>query len=161
MCSEVFLLTAQQGFPSRTRQTEVAMAQTDAGVRGRTRAPIDKRTMRSDRWWLQPIATFVVFTAFVIYATVGPSRARTTTSSPTSRRSTRPASVTASRALRLRPAFAWWPLSAALIILIFPLGFRLTCYYYRKAYYRAFWLCPRPVPLPSRTRPTAARPGSR
>ena len=38
--------------------------------------------------------------------------------------------------------FAWWPLSPALIILIFPLGFRMTCYYYRKAYYRAFWLCP-------------------
>jgi hypothetical protein len=29
-----------------------------------------------------------------------------------------------------------------LIILIFPLGFRFTCYYYRKAYYRAFWLSP-------------------
>jgi hypothetical protein len=25
---------------------------------------------------------------------------------------------------------------------VFPLGFRLTCYYYRKAYYRAFWLSP-------------------
>ena len=28
------------------------------------------------------------------------------------------------------------------IILIFPLGFRLTCYYYRKAYYRGFWASP-------------------
>ena len=37
---------------------------------------------------------------------------------------------------------SWWPLSPALIILIFPLGFRLTCYYYRKAYYRAFWFSP-------------------
>jgi hypothetical protein len=36
----------------------------------------------------------------------------------------------------------WWKLSPALIILVFPLGFRLTCYYYRKAYYRAFWLSP-------------------
>ena len=51
--------------------------------------------------------------------------------------------MTASRG---RPTSAsrsqWWPLSAALIILIFPLGFRMTCYYYRKAYYRAFWLSP-------------------
>jgi hypothetical protein len=31
------------------------------------------------------------------------------------------------------------PISPALIILIFPLGFRLTCYYYRKMYYRAFF----------------------
>ncbi|MCU1604569.1 MAG: integral rane protein, partial [Modestobacter sp.] len=30
----------------------------------------------------------------------------------------------------------------AIFILIFPLGFRLTCYYYRKAYYRAFWQSP-------------------
>jgi len=29
-----------------------------------------------------------------------------------------------------------------LLILIFPLGFRLTCYYYRKAYYRSFWMSP-------------------
>jgi hypothetical protein len=33
-------------------------------------------------------------------------------------------------------------LSPALIILIFPLGFRMTCYYYRKAYYRSFWMSP-------------------
>ncbi len=38
--------------------------------------------------------------------------------------------------------FAWFPFSAALIILIFPLGFRMTCYYYRKAYYRGFWMSP-------------------
>jgi hypothetical protein len=38
--------------------------------------------------------------------------------------------------------FSWWQLSPALVVLIFPLGFRLTCYYYRKAYYRAFWLSP-------------------
>jgi hypothetical protein len=37
---------------------------------------------------------------------------------------------------------SWWTLSPALLILIFPLGFRMTCYYYRKAYYRAFWQSP-------------------
>ena len=35
-----------------------------------------------------------------------------------------------------------WNFSPALLILIFPLGFRLTCYYYRKAYYRSFWWSP-------------------
>jgi hypothetical protein len=30
----------------------------------------------------------------------------------------------------------------AIVTLPFLLGFRLTCYYYRKAYYRAFWLSP-------------------
>src|SRR5258708_6024514 len=38
--------------------------------------------------------------------------------------------------------FGWWPLSPALLILWAPLGFRATCYYYRKAYYRAFFLDP-------------------
>ena len=39
---------------------------------------------------------------------------------------------------------AWLPswLSPALLVLIFPLGFRATCYYYRKAYYRVFFADP-------------------
>jgi hypothetical protein len=39
---------------------------------------------------------------------------------------------------------AWLPswISPALLILIFPLGFRATCYYYRKAYYRVFFADP-------------------
>jgi hypothetical protein len=37
---------------------------------------------------------------------------------------------------------AGWTITPAILILIFPLGFRLTCYYYRKTYYRAFWLSP-------------------
>jgi hypothetical protein len=40
----------------------------------------------------------------------------------------------------------WWPaaipFSAALLILPFPGGFRFTCYYYRGAYYKAFWADP-------------------
>ena len=35
---------------------------------------------------------------------------------------------------------AW--MSPAMFILIIPGGFRATCYYYRKAYYRAFWFSP-------------------
>src|SRR6202011_6264912 len=37
--------------------------------------------------------------------------------------------------------FPWW-IPMGLLVLPFLLGFRLTCYYYRKAYYRAFWLSP-------------------
>jgi len=36
----------------------------------------------------------------------------------------------------------WWKLSPAILILGGPLSFRATCYYYRKAYYRAFFLDP-------------------
>ena len=38
------------------------------------------------------------------------------------------------------PAFI--PFSPALLILPFPAGFRFTCYYYRGAYYKAFWADP-------------------
>jgi hypothetical protein len=36
----------------------------------------------------------------------------------------------------------WWPLSPALLILWIPAGFRVTCYYYRKAYYRSLFATP-------------------
>jgi hypothetical protein len=36
----------------------------------------------------------------------------------------------------------WLPYSPALLILWAPAGFRLTCYYYRGAYYKAFWADP-------------------
>ena len=41
---------------------------------------------------------------------------------------------------------AWWPswapFSPAFLILWMPAGFRFTCYYYRGAYYKAFWADP-------------------
>ena len=46
------------------------------------------------------------------------------------------------RAAPLEHLRLWWGISPAIIVLIFPLGFRLTCYYYRRAYYRSFWFSP-------------------
>jgi hypothetical protein len=46
----------------------------------------------------------------------------------------------------------YWPYSPALLILGGPLGFRATCYYYRKAYYRAFFLDPAACAAPERKR---------
>jgi hypothetical protein len=44
----------------------------------------------------------------------------------------------------IRPGWlpGWFPFSAGFLILAFPGLFRFTCYYYRKAYYRAFWADP-------------------
>jgi len=39
------------------------------GVFSQGRALITDRTLRTDRWWLQPLITFSVLIAFVIYAT--------------------------------------------------------------------------------------------
>src|SRR5438132_5250647 len=48
--------------------------------------------------------------------------------------------------LLFNAAPSWWPailpFSAAMFILPFPGLFRFTCYYYRGAYYKAFWADP-------------------
>ena len=119
------------------------------GVRGPTRAQIEESTLRTDRWWLSPLTTFVVFGAFVVYATI---RAFMGSDYFAGVREDQPPYLSpfyspclgdcVEGASDFGQPFGWWPLSAALIILVFPLGFRMTCYYYRKAYYRAFWLSP-------------------
>jgi hypothetical protein len=113
------------------------------GVMGPTRARIESRTLRTDRWWLQPSATFVVFSAFVVFATYRAFAGDNFYSEPYMSPFFSPCISHACHGSSSLPVIAdWWRLSPALIILIFPLGFRLTCYYYRKAYYRSFWLSP-------------------
>jgi len=69
------------------------------------------------------------------------------------------------RELRARqpPAtvITWWTISPALLILIFPLGFRFTCYYYRRAYYRSFWWAPPACAVADAHVRYTASPGSR
>ena len=114
------------------------------GVTAAGRAQVPEKTLRQDRWWLAPLTTFVVFTAFVIYATWRAFTGEFYYSSPYLSPFYSPclAASCVEGSSDFGQPFSWWQLSPALIILIFPLGFRLTCYYYRKAYYRAFWLSP-------------------
>jgi len=88
-------------------------------------------TVRRDAWWIQPLVTATVLGAFGIYSTwaawVGEHFEWGPYLSPFY-----------SPLLQ----FDWWPLSPAFLILGVPLGFRATCYYYRKAYYRAFFFDP-------------------
>jgi hypothetical protein len=118
---------------------------TDEGsrVNGSTRAQIGVRTLREDRWWLTPLLTFLGLTAFVVYSTFRAFVGRDYYSAPYLSPFYSPClGDCVEGSSDFGQPFHGWPLSAALIILIFPLGFRLTCYYYRKAYYRAFWLSP-------------------
>ncbi len=39
------------------------------GVFSKSRAEIKERTLRTDRWWLQPAITVAVLVSFIIYAT--------------------------------------------------------------------------------------------
>jgi len=108
------------------------------------RARIEQSTLRRDRWWMLPAITGVVLLAFVVYATwralVGEYYYSTPYLSPFYSPCLSTDCVEGSSDLGQPVTF--WPFSPALIILIIPLGFRLTCYYYRKAYYRSFWLSP-------------------
>jgi len=114
------------------------------GVRSPGRAQVVGKTLRQDNWWLAPVTTFVVFTAFVIYATWRAFDGDNYYSSPYLSPFYSPCltATCVEGSSDFGQPFGWWQLSPALIILIFPLGFRMTCYYYRKAYYRAFWLSP-------------------
>jgi hypothetical protein len=103
-------------------------------------------TMRRDLWWVQPLAVVAGLSAFLIYSswaalqgdhyTFGPYLSPFYSpelfgSSPHSWFGPKPASWP-----------AWLPFSPALLILPIPGLFRLTCYYYRGAYYKAFWADP-------------------
>ena len=111
---------------------------------GRGRAAISAATLRKDTWWAAPLITFVVLLSFVVYATWAAFVNANYVWEPYISPFYSPciASICEESSSTWPIVGPWWGLSPAILILIFPLGFRLTCYYYRKAYYRAFWLSP-------------------
>src|SRR5215471_1613496 len=88
---------------------------------------------RRDAWWIQTIAVILGLGGFSVYATFRAFEGAYFQWGP-----------------YLSPFYSplidvhhhYWPFSPALLILGGPLSFRVTCYYYRKAYYRAFLLDP-------------------
>ena len=104
------------------------------------------QTLRRDAWYMQPLIVFVILSSFLIYATwaafqnahyeFGPYLSPFYSpvlfgDSPHSWFGSKPSAWP-----------AWLPFSPALLILPFPALFRFTCYYYRGAYYKAFWADP-------------------
>ncbi|MGV0790765.1 hypothetical protein [Mycolicibacterium sp. XJ1819] len=117
------------------------------GVFSPGRAQIPARTLRTDRWWMPTFWTNLGFAAFVIYATVRAFWGSaywveeygylTPFYSPCISTGCIPE---ASHFGQFLPDVWWLPYAA--LSLPFLLGFRLTCYYYRKAYYRSVWQSP-------------------
>ncbi len=118
---------------------------TSAPPRSSKRARFPGRTLRTDRWWVPTAATFVGLLLFIIYATWRAFENKYYYAKPYISPFYSPCiadnCVEGSSDLGTWVG-DWWKLSPALLILIFPLGFRGTCYYYRKAGYRAFWASP-------------------
>jgi hypothetical protein len=114
-------------------------------------------TERTDTWWVAPVATLLGLLGFIIYSSWAAYQGKYYFYEPYLSPFYSPllfikAGVPGGAPLS-HSVFGEWPkwlfdwnflpASPAWLILIFPLSFRLTCYYYRKAYYRAFaWTPP-------------------
>ncbi len=88
-------------------------------------------TSRRDAWWLAPAAVAIglgVVGLYLFWAAAQDAHFRSG------------GYLSPVYSPEIHPA--WWPISPAFLILIPPLLFRTTCYYYRKAYYRAFFWDP-------------------
>jgi hypothetical protein len=101
---------------------------------------------RRDRWWVQPAIVLVIFSSFIVYATWAAFQGQYYTHGPYLSPFYSPELFGDSPHAWFGPKPGWWPawlvFSPALLILPFPGLFRVTCYYYRGAYYKAFWADP-------------------
>ena len=103
-------------------------------------------TMRTDPWWRTPLVVFLVLTSFIVYSTWAAFQGEHYTYGPYLSPFYSPELFGDSHHALFGPKPSWWPallpFSPALLILWAPGGFRFTCYYYRGAYYKAFWADP-------------------
>jgi hypothetical protein len=102
------------------------------------------QTSRSDNWWIQPLAVFLGLSGFIIYATWAAFQGQHFRFGPYLSPFYSPELFGASNQGWFGPMPSWMPawVTAAVLILWAPGGFRVTCYYYRGAYYKAFWADP-------------------
>ncbi len=101
------------------------------------------QTMRQGAWWSQPLVVFLILSAFVVYSTWAAFQGVHYRFGPYLSPFYSPeilGDATYSW-FGAKPSWlpAWLPFTPALLILWAPGGFRFTCYYYRGAYYKAFW----------------------
>jgi hypothetical protein len=100
------------------------------------------RTERRDTWWLEPLIVVLVLGSFGVYSLWAALQNGHYFSPPYLSPFYSPCLAANCEHPTLPLIGSWWNLSPAFLVLWAPLGFRLTCYYYRKAYYRSFFLSP-------------------
>lgn len=118
-------------------------------------------TLRPDAWWLQPLAVFLGFAAFIVYSTWAAFHPVANGNcaywfhgngadylspffSPQLFYPAQFPELARHAWFGIQPSFwpGWLIFSPAFLVLWAPAGFRFTCYYYRGAYYKAFWADP-------------------
>jgi hypothetical protein len=100
-------------------------------------------TRRRDSWWVQPLVVFIGLSAFIVYATWAALQGQYYRFEPYLSPFYSPELIGPAHGwFGAKPS--WMPawVTAAVLILWAPGGFRVTCYYYRGAYYKAFWADP-------------------
>jgi hypothetical protein len=100
-------------------------------------------TLRRDLYWVEPAAIFAGLVAFIVYSTWAVFQNANYTFGPYISPFYSPEIFGDSPHALFGPQPSWWPdwirFSPALFIVWVPGLFRFTCYYFRGAYYKAFW----------------------
>ena len=107
-----------------------------------------RATERLDRWWIQPLLVVLVLTSFSIYALWAALQNAYYYVDPYLSPFYSPCLAQNCQHATLPLIGGWWNLSPASLVLGIPLGFRATCYYYRRAYYRSFFWSPPACAVP-------------
>lgn len=108
--------------------------------------------LRKDTWWVQPLLTVLGLGAFIIYSTWAALQNAHYYADPYLSPFYSPCITANCQHITFQLVGSWWTWSPAILILWAPGLFRLTCYYYRKAYYRSFWWAPPACAIPDARR---------
>jgi hypothetical protein len=103
---------------------------------------------RNDRWWLEPVVIVTVLGAFILYSLVASVVNANYFYEPYLSPFYSPCLTTSCVHPTLPIIGSWYTLSPAFLIVGSPLAFRVTCYYYRRSYYRAFFWSPPACTVP-------------
>jgi len=127
------------------------MAVAPKAIRGEP-LPMATEAKRHDAWWVEPLIVVAVLGSFSIYAMWAALQNANYYVAPYLSPFYSPCLATSCAHVTLPLIGSWWSFSPALLILWIPLGFRATCYYYRKAYYRSFFWSPPACAVPDASR---------
>jgi hypothetical protein len=107
---------------------------------------------RKDAWWIAPVLTALALAGFVAYALWAALQNGNYYAAPYLSPFYSPCLAASCAHVSVPLVGSWWTLSPALLVLWVPGGFRATCYYYRKAYYRSLFRSPAACAVPDAAR---------